>query len=98
MQFLAVAAFYQTLIKLINHQQTVLLLSTLSLEKSCIPSLCIEGNVKEIVQYRVKFPSVSEKSTRNLALHCTFPSIGNLSFGPVCNNCFVYGSNFNLQN
>ena len=34
-----------------------------SLRKNVVfPSICVEGNVKEIVQYRVKFPSVSEKS------------------------------------
>ena len=32
-------------------------------KKVVFPSICVEGNVKEIVQYRAKFPSVSEKSS-----------------------------------
>ena len=32
-------------------------------KKVIFPSICVEGNVKEIVQYRAKFPSVSEKYT-----------------------------------
>ena len=32
-------------------------------KKVVFPSICVEGNVKEIVQYRAKFSSVSQKST-----------------------------------
>ena len=32
-------------------------------KKVVFPSIYVEGNVKEIVQYGAKFPSVSEKST-----------------------------------
>ena len=72
-----------TIIMLENDGLAPLLRVRCTRKNLVFPSICVEGNVKEIVQYRAKFPSVSEKSTGNFALCCTFPSIGNLIFSPV---------------